>query len=263
MYWQKHADDPDPDEELKATIMSIHKTHKNYGYRRIYGYMRKNGIKINIKKVHRLTKALGIQVTSFSRLSRKYNSYKGIGKASPNRIKRRFNTCIPHQKITTDTSEFKYYEIDNKGRFTIHKLYLDPFLDMFNQEIVSFSITKTPSAAGVMTALNKAVEVTNDCPYRRTFHSDRGWAYHMKSYSSTLKNARIFQSMSRKGNCYDNSVMENFFGLLKQEIYYGRTYHSFEALKREIIKFIKYYNEERIKERLGWMSPVEYRLSNP
>ena len=263
MYWQKHADDPDPDEELKAIIMSIHKAHKNYGYRRIYGYMRKNGIIINIKKVHRLTKALGIQVTSFSRLSRKYNSYKGIGKASPNRINRRFNTCIPHQKITTDTSEFKYYEIDNKGRFTIHKLYLDPFLDMFNQEIISFSITKTPSAAGVMTALNKAVEVTNDCPYRRTFHSDRGWAYHMKAYSSTLKNARIFQSMSRKGNCYDNSVMENFFGLLKQEIYYGRTYHSFEALKREIIKFIKYYNEERIKERLGWMSPVEYRLSNP
>ena len=86
MYWQKHADDPDPDEELKAIIMSIHKAHKNYGYRRIYGYMRKNGIIINIKKVHRLTKALGIQVTSFSRLSRKYNSYKGIGKASPNRI---------------------------------------------------------------------------------------------------------------------------------------------------------------------------------
>ncbi|MCJ0568026.1 DDE-type integrase/transposase/recombinase, partial [Enterococcus cecorum] len=131
---------------------------------------------------------------------------------------------IPHQKITTDTTEFKYYEVDVKGHMTMHKLYLDPFMDMCNGEILSYGIDKKPSAKNVMNALDKAIEITSDCPYRRTFHSDQGWAYQMKAYSHRLKEERIFQSMSRKGNCLDNSVMENFFGLLKQEIYYGVIY---------------------------------------
>lgn len=101
----------------------------------------------------------------------------------------------------------------------------------------------------------------SDCPYRRTFHSDRGWAYQMKAYSYALKENKIFQSMSRKGNCNDNSVMKNFFGILKQEMYYGTTYYSFDELKEAIERYIKYYNEKRIKEKLGWMSPVQYRLN--
>ena len=121
-------------------------------------------------------------------------------------------------------------------------------------------IPQRPSAKNVMDALDKAIETTADCPYRRTFHSDQGWAYQMKAYSHRLKEERIFQSMSRKGNCLDNSVMENFFGLLKQEIYYGVVYYSYEELKSEIERFIKYYNEKRIKEKLGWRSPVQYRL---
>ena len=83
----------------------------------------------------------------------------------------------------------------------------------------------------------------------------------MSAYSHELKENKIFQSMSRKGNCYDNSVMENFFGLLKQEMYYGITYYSFDELRQSIEIYITYYNEKRIKEKLGWMSPVEYRLS--
>lgn len=156
---------------------------------------------------------------------------------------------------------FKYYEKDAKGHMTMHKLYLDPFMDMCNGEIISFGIAKRPSAKNVMDALEQAIEVTSDCPYRRTFHSDQGWAYQMKTYSYRLKKERIFQSMSRKGNCHDNSVMESFFGLLKQEIYYGVVYYSYEELKSEIERYIKYYNEQRIKEKLGWMSPVQYRLS--
>lgn len=81
----------------------------------------------------------------------------------------------------------------------------------------------------------------------------------MKIYSHRLKEEHIFQSMSRKGNCHDHSVMENFFGLLKQEIYYGVVYYSYEELKSEIEKYIKYYNEKRIKQKLGWLSPVKYR----
>ena len=83
----------------------------------------------------------------------------------------------------------------------------------------------------------------------------------MKAYSFALKENKIFQSMSRKGNCYDNSVMENFFGILKQEMYYRTTYYSFDELKNAIEQYIKYYNEERIKKKLGWLSPVQYRLN--
>ena len=151
--------------------------------------------------------------------------------------------------------------MDSKGHMTMHKLYLDPFMDMCNGEILSFGIDKHPSAENVLVALEKAIKITSDCPYRRTFHSDQGWAYQMKAYSRRLKEERIFQSMSRKGNCHDNSVIENFFGLLKQEIYYGVVYYSFEELKSEIERYIKYYNEQRIKKKLGWMSPVQYRLS--
>ena len=224
--------------------------------------MRKQGLLINKKRVQRIVQKLGIQVTSFTRKSRKYSSYRGkVGKVAPNRINRRFETNIPHQKITTDTTEFKYYEIDSKGRMVIKKLYLDPFMDMFNREIISYSISQRPSANGIMNALNKAIDITSDCKYRRTVHSDQVWAYQMKSYGYTLKTNMIFQSMSRKGNCHDNSVIENFFGIMKQEMYYGIVYYSYDELKNAIEKYIKYYNEQRIKEKLNWMSPVEYRLS--
>ena len=221
MYWQKRFDRENPNKVLEEKIIEIRKEHKDFGYSRVWGELKNQGIKVNKKKVQRIMQKLKLQVTSFTRKSRKYSSYKGnVGKIAPNRINRRFNTSVPHQKITTDTTEFKYYEIDNKGRMVIKKLYLNPFLDMFNGEILSYSITQTPSAIGILSAQKKAIDITSDCPYRRTFHSDRGWTYQMGSYSFALKENKIFQSMSRKGNCYDNSVMENFFGILKQEMYY-------------------------------------------
>ena len=137
-----------------------------------------------------------------------------------NKINRRFNTSVPHQKITTDTTEFKIYPIDKNGKLSIKKAYLNPFLDMFNGEILS----------------------------------DQGWAYQMKQYTNTLKNNKIFQSMSRKGTCLDNSLMENFFGIMKQD-------RSFEELEKEVINYIYYYNNDRIKEKLKWNSPVNYRIN--
>lgn len=223
--------------------------------------MQNRNILVNKKKVQRIVQKLNLQVTSFTHKSRKYSSYKGkVGKIAQNRINRRFYTSISHQKITTDTSEFKYYEVDSKGRMIIKKLYLDPFMDMFNGEILSFAISQKPCAESIMKALNEAISITDDCIYRRTFHSDQGWAYQMKAYSRTLKEHKIFQSMSRKGNCHDNSVMENFFGILKQEIYYGKVYYNYQELEQAIINYIDYYNNKRIKQKLGWLSPVEYRL---
>ena len=261
MYWQKRFDKEDPDKAIKEEILELHERNKDYGYRRITGILRERGHKINKKRVQRLMRVLNIKVQSYTRKSRRYNSYTDkTGPVAPNRLNRRFETSIPHQKITTDTTEFKYYEVDKKGTITIKKLYLDPFLDLFNREIISYSIRPKPSAEGIMSALNQAIEVTNDCKYRRTFHSDQGWGYKMHMYRDTLKENRIFQSMSRKGNCYDNAVMENFFGIMKQEMYYGKIYRTYEELEAAIIEYIKYYNERRIKEKLGWKSPVDYRI---
>lgn len=262
MYWQKRFDREDPDKELSDKMLEIRGNHKDFGYRRIWGELQKQGLKVNKKKVQRLLQKLGLQVTSFTRKSRKYSSYKGkVGRISSNRINRRFHTSVPHQKITTDTTEFKYYEVDAKGRMNIKKLYVDPFMDMWNLEIISYGISQTPSATSIMDALNEAIVATDDCKYRRTFHSDRGWAYQMKSYGYALGENKIFQSMSRKGNCYDNAIMENFFGIMKQEMYYGAVYYSYDELREAIEKYIKYYNEQRIKESLGWQSPVEYRMA--
>ena len=116
MYWQKRFDRENPDKELEERILEIRKSHKDYGYRRMLGELRNQNIVVNKKKVQRIMQKLGLQVTSFTRKSRKYSSYKGkVGTIAPNRIRRRFNTHIPRQKITTDTTEFKYYEVDSKG----------------------------------------------------------------------------------------------------------------------------------------------------
>lgn len=108
-------------------------------------------------------KKLELKCIAFSHKSRKYNSYEGtIGKIAKNRINRKFETTIPHQKITTDTSEFKIYTTDENGKLTIKKAYLDPFLDMFNGEILSYSISEKPNFKSISDALNKAISITND-----------------------------------------------------------------------------------------------------
>lgn len=175
-------------------------------------------------------------------------------------IHKRFYTSIPHQKLTTDTTEFKYYVKGKQGNFTVKKLYLDPYLDMFNSEIISYSISKKPNSQSIEKAQLEAINLTSDCPVRRTFHSDQGWAYQMRQYSQHLKDHKIFQSMSRKGNCLDNSLIENFFGLLKQEIYYGKAYYDYDSLKNAIENWIYYYNNKKIKMKLGGVSPIDYRL---
>lgn len=149
--------------------------------------------------------------------------------------------------------------MDTTGVVHQKKLYLDPFMDLYNSEILSYRISEKPNAIAIMEGLEEAIRVTNDCPFRRTFHSDQGWAYQMKAYHHKLKQHKIFQSMSRKGNCLDNSPMENFFALLKQEIFHGEIYRSFNELKKKIDQYIYYYNHKRIKMKLNWQSPVQFR----
>ncbi|SNR97440.1 IS3 family transposase, partial [Flavobacterium sp. ov086] len=90
-------------------------------------------------------------------------------------------------------------------------------------------------------------------------HSDQGWQYQMKQYQYLLRQKGIRQSMSRKGNCLDNAVIENFFGIIKSELFYLKKYSSVSELKQEIIEYINYYNNDRIKLNLKGMSPIQYR----
>lgn len=106
-------------------------------------------------------------------------------------------------------------------------------------------------------AFNKIPDNTN-----LILHSDQGWQYQMKRYQFMLKEKGIIQSMSRKGNCLDNSVMENFFGILKTEMFYGNRFNSAEQLIEEIEHYIDYYNNRRIKVKLKGLSPVQYRIQS-
>lgn len=163
-YWKNRFNREDPDEELKEAMMTIRKNHPHYGYRRIKIELDKIGFKINHKKIQRLMIELNIRVTAFTKKSRKYSSYKGrVGTVAPNRLNRRFESTVPLQKITTDTSEFKYYEKDDSGHLQIRKLYLDPFMDLFNREIISFKVTKQPNGESIMEALQDAINASESC----------------------------------------------------------------------------------------------------
>jgi putative transposase len=243
-----------PDQELKEKITSIFEENNgNYGYRRIKLELKNSGFKVNHKKVQRIMNKLGLKGEKFRRKSRKYSSYKGtIGTVAKNRIHRRFYTNVCHQKLTTDITEFKC--LDGV------KLYLNPIMDMFNGEILSYEMSMRPTLELALKPLEEALEIVKDSKYRTTVHSDQGWHYQHKKWVKTLKKNKVFQSMSRKGNCLDNSPMENFFGLMKQEMYYGETKCSYEELKKRIEEYIKYYNNKRIKQKLAGMSPVQYRI---
>lgn len=244
----------DPDQEMKDLIQAIFKEHKgNYGYRRIKGDLNKIlGYKVNHKKVQRLMGELDLRCVKYGRKSRKYNAYKGtVGKVAKNRVNRRFHTNIQHQKLTTDITEFKCLE----GK----KLYLNPILDMFNGEIIAYGISKRPTLQLVLEPLEEALDIVKDSKYRTTIHSDQGWHYQHDKWVKTLKKNKVFQSMSRKGNCIDNAPIESFFGILKQEMYHGELLHTYDELKRKIEEHIHYYNNKRIKGKLGGMSPVAYR----
>ena len=248
-YYVKKSKEPDKYANIKNEIHAIyHENRGRYGYRRITLELQNRGYCINHKTVQRLMKELGIKC--MVRI-KKYRSYKGeVGKIAPNIIQRDFSATAPNQKWTTDITEISLFGT---------KIYLSPILDMYNGEIISYNISERPVLGQVMDMLDQAFEKIPDNT-GLIFHSDQGWQYQHKQYQMRLREKGIRQSMSRKGNCLDNSVMENFFGLLKQEIYYGVVYYSYEELKSEIERFIKYYNEKRIKEKLGWMSPVQYRL---
>ena len=181
---------------------------------------------------------------------KKYHSYKGeTGKIVPNLLNRDFSTEKPNEKWATDVTEFSLFG---------QKLYLSPILDLYSGDIVSYTIYDRPVLSMVTEMLEQAFQKIPDGT-NLILHSDQGWHYQHKHYQKMLKDKGIRQSMSRKGNCLDNAVMENFFGLLKTELLYLQDFDSLAQFRAELEEYLDYYNNRRIKLKLNGLTPAQHR----
>tara|TARA_B110000211_G_scaffold205635_1_gene240017 strand:+ start:168 stop:1007 length:840 start_codon:yes stop_codon:yes gene_type:complete len=235
-------------ESIKNSIRKVYHAHfGRYGYRRITLELINQGFTINHKTVLRLMREMGLK--SLIRI-KKYRSYRGQqGVTAPNLLKREFTTEKLNHKWSTDITEFKVAG---------EKLYLSPIIDLYNREIVSYQLSRRPNFKQVTNMLTKAFKKV---PIKANLllHSDQGWQYRMVTYQKLLKKNNITQSMSRKGNCLDNAIIENFFGTLKSELFYLKKYENIKQLEIDIKNYIYYYNNKRISKLLKGMSPIEYR----
>lgn len=239
------------DREILEQIRELFdKNYHKYGVRRITIALKSRGYSINHKRVERIMRENNI---AGKINKRKYRSYKGdVGRIADNILNRDFKTERPYQKVGTDVTQF----ITKYG-----KLYLSPIIDFHTREILSYDLSESPNLDQIrrmMTKLkNNHGKHINGC----IIHSDQGWQYQMRYYRKSIEENQMIQSMSRKGNCLDNSPTENFFGRLKEEMYYDNEndFKSLEHLKAEIHKYINYYNNERIVTNLR-TSPVKCRI---
>ena len=247
-YWEKRLNRLDKYADVKVAIQSIYHEHKGrYGYRRIAKELKKIGIHHDPKTINCLMNAIGIKCEV---RMKKYRSYKGnVGKIAPNILQRDFTAEKMNEKWVTDVTEFHLFG---------EKRYLSPVLDLCNGEIIAYTVMKRPVYKLVHNMLEQALKRLESSD-QVILHSDQGWHYQMKKYQQTLKQHGITQSMSRKGNCLDNAVIENFFGLLKSELLYLQEFESMAHFEQELNDYIHYYNHKRMKEKLKDLSPVEYR----
>lgn len=250
----------DKDAALKEKISQLYATkrkgNETYGYRRICLELRKTDefAKVNHKKVQRLMKELGLFGYISKKGRRKYSSYRGtVGKIADNVVARHFNANRPNKLWSTDVTEFALCTGDVK-------VYLSPIKDFCDGSIVSHNCSTTPDMKLVLGMLDKALD-KHMCLAGLVFHSDQGWQYQHATWRKKLSSRCITQSMSRKGNCLDNSKMETFFATLKKAIWFGREkeYRSSDQLIAAIDDYIDWYNNERIQAKLKGLSPLQFR----
>lgn len=180
----------------------------------------------------------------------KYHSYKGeVGKINPNLLERDFNATKPREKMATDVTQMNIFGT---------KLYFSPLIDLYNGEVIGYDISKSPNMMQIKNMLDMAFKDIKDCN-GAILHTDQGWQYQQKKYQNYLKEKNIRGSMSRKGNCLDNAKAESFFAIFKTELIYAEDFRSVKDCINKIHEYIKYYNNERIKESLEYLTPVKYR----
>ena len=227
----------------------FYENKQRYGFKRITAELRNRGYLINHKKVLRLMTKLGLRAV---KKKQKYHSYIGeVGHVADNLINRNFVATKPNEKWTTDVSQFNC---------PFGKAYLSPIIDMGMGDVVSWDLSLNPNLEQTKRMLDDAF-----IKYPRLdnliFHSDMGWQYQHNYYQKRLKEKGIIQSMSRKGNCIDNCIMESFFGVMKNEMFYGHEseFKTFDQFKIAVAEYIDYYNNHRIKSKTKWMPPSKFR----
>jgi putative transposase len=247
-YYAKRRMAQDKYSEIKEQITAIYAENRGrFGYRRITLGLRNRGCCINHKTVQRLMKSMGLVCKV---RMKKYQSYKGeVGKIAPNLLERNFEADKPNQKWVTDVTEFSLFG---------QKLYLSPILDLCSRDLISYTIVDRPALWMVTDMVSQAFESLPDGT-NLILHSDQGWQYQHKQYQGMLRVKGVRQSMSRKGNCLDNAVMENFFGLLKSELLYLQEFDSLDQFKNELVGYLEYYNNLRIKAKLKGLTPAQHR----
>ncbi len=218
-----------------------------YGYRRVHRELIKTGWVVAKKTVLKLMRQLGLR----SPVRRKrYVSYRGeVGLVAPNVLNREFSATEPGQKWVTDITEF---------RVGVNKLFLSTVMDLFNREILAFELAGAPRLQLTNNTL-KAAASRLETGQHPIVHSDQGVQYQHRSWRNLISSFGGTQSMSRKGNCYDNAPMESFFSHLKEECFNHTSFTTISELETTIHDYIRWYNTDRTSDTLGGFSPIEYR----
>jgi len=244
---------PDKHEKRRIRVREIfEESSGRYGYRRIHAVIARHGDKVSEKVVLRLMKEEDCVVKTKRR--RKYNSYQGeLSPAVPNVLERDFKAKAPNVKWLTDITEF---------HIPAGKVYLSPIIDCFDGLAVSWTIGTNPDAELVNDSLDIAASSLMEDEHPLV-HSDRGGHYRWPGWIERMDRYGLTRSMSKKGYTPDNAACEGFFGRLKNEMFYYRSWVgvSIESFMEILDQYISWYNEVRIKMSLGAMSPMEYRKS--
>lgn len=241
---ERHADD------LEHIKVIFNENKARYGYRRIRAVLNREGVTISEKVVRKIMKDNCLFVKA--KKIRRYNSYKGeISPEVPNIIKRNFAAEKPNEKWLTDITEFA---------IPAGKVYLSPIIDCFDGMPVSWNASTTPDAELVNSMLDKAIATLNDGEHP-IVHSDRGCHYRWPGWVERMEKVHLVRSMSKKGCSPDNAACEGFFGRMKNEMFYCRSWQNvtIEEFINQIDEYMLWYRNKRIKLSLGALSPMEYR----
>ena len=221
------------------------------GYRRMTLYInRLNNKHYGRNRVHRIMKAINIH-SVIRRKRKKYQSSTPETTAE-NILNRDFFAKAPNEKWATDETEFKWYEGP-----VVHKLYLSAILDLYDLSPVAWVVSRRNDNKLVLDTFEKAIRANPNA--KPIFHSDRGFQYTSKLFQKKLLQQGMTQSMSRVGHCIDNGPTENFWGIVKSEMYYLDTFTDEQSLRNAIADYMTFYSNERVQTRFKGKTPAEVR----